>query len=109
MTHLLAPAARYDRAAIMRDAHKRYRDGKRLGLGWSFGRCLSTAWQAAKMRRDESQLWRKIKISVSGNESFEAWRESVHDDLVLATAMAVWQAEHKPESVRLFDSDRWSV
>lgn len=43
---------RYDRAAIMRDAHKRYRDGKRLGLGWSFGRCLSTAWQAAKMRQE---------------------------------------------------------
>jgi hypothetical protein len=43
---------RFDRAAIMRDAHKRYRDGKRLGLGWTFGRCLSTAWAAAKMRRE---------------------------------------------------------
>ncbi len=43
---------RYDRAAVMRDAHKRYRDGQRLGLGWSFGRCLSTAWAAAKMRRE---------------------------------------------------------
>lgn len=39
-----------DRAAIMRDAHKRFRDGKRLGLGWTFGRCLSTAWAAAKAR-----------------------------------------------------------
>jgi hypothetical protein len=34
----------------MRDAHKRFRAGKRLGLGWSFGRCLSTAWAAAKAR-----------------------------------------------------------
>ncbi len=42
----------YDRAAIMRDAHRRYRDGQRLGLSWSFGRCLSTAWAAAKMRRE---------------------------------------------------------
>ena len=41
----------YDRAAIMRDAHKRYRDGKRLGLGWTFGQCLSTAWRAAIARR----------------------------------------------------------
>jgi hypothetical protein len=39
-----------DRSAIMRDAHKRFRDGRRLGLGWSFGRCLSTAWAAAKAR-----------------------------------------------------------
>jgi hypothetical protein len=41
----------YDRAAIMRDAHKRFRDGKRLGLGWTFGQCLSTAWRAARERR----------------------------------------------------------
>lgn len=42
---------RFDRAAIMRDAWKRFRDGQRLGLGWSFGHCLATAWAAAKMRR----------------------------------------------------------
>ena len=41
----------YDRAAIFRDAHKRYGDGRRLGLGWSFSQCLSTAWAAAKQRR----------------------------------------------------------
>ena len=42
----------YDRAAIMRDAHKRFRDGKRLGLGWTFGQCMSTAWAAAKDRHN---------------------------------------------------------
>ncbi|QGM99961.1 hypothetical protein [Methylocystis parvus] len=47
----MTAATRYDRAAVMWDAHKRYRDGQRLGLDWSFGRCLSTAWKAAKMRR----------------------------------------------------------
>lgn len=47
----MKPGHRYDRAAIFRDAHKRFRDGKRLGLGWTFGRCLSTAWAAAKQRR----------------------------------------------------------
>jgi gamma-glutamyl phosphate reductase len=46
----------YDRAAIMRDAHKRYADGKRIGLGWTFGRCLATAWAAAKMRREIAGL-----------------------------------------------------
>ncbi|MCC3243763.1 hypothetical protein LG047_00230 [Methylocystis sp. WRRC1] len=41
----------YDRAAIMCDAHKRFRDGKRLGLAWSFAQCLRTAWAAEKLRR----------------------------------------------------------
>ncbi|WP_036282342.1 hypothetical protein [Methylocystis sp. ATCC 49242] len=48
---MATPAGGYDRAAILRDAHKRYRDGKRLGLGWSWSQCLSTAWAAAKQRR----------------------------------------------------------
>ena len=30
----------------------------------------------------------------TGHDSYEAWRESDHDDLVLATAMAAWYAEH---------------
>lgn len=50
-TVLLDARGRFDKAAIMRDAWKRYRDGQRLGLGWTFGRCLSTAWQAAKIRQ----------------------------------------------------------
>jgi hypothetical protein len=32
----------------------------------------------------------KVKVTASGKETFEAWREKDHDDLVLATAMAVW-------------------
>lgn len=39
-----------DRAAIMRDAHKRFADGQRLGLDWSFSRCLKTAWAAARIK-----------------------------------------------------------
>jgi hypothetical protein len=35
----------------------------------------------------------KSKLTISGNETFEAWKESIHDDLVLALALAVWQAE----------------
>jgi hypothetical protein len=36
----------------------------------------------------------KVKINIAtGHESFEAWRESIHDDLVLATALSCWYGE----------------
>jgi hypothetical protein len=35
----------------------------------------------------------KVKITVSANETFEAWRERDHDDLVLAVALAAWLGE----------------
>jgi hypothetical protein len=35
----------------------------------------------------------KMKVLASGHESFEAWRESIHDDLVLATGLATWFCE----------------
>ena len=37
-----------------------------------------------------------VKITLAGNETFEAWRERDHDDLVLAVAMALWLAENAP-------------
>jgi len=42
----------------------------------------------------------KAKISTSGHTSFESsgdWRESDHDDLVLAAALACWYATKRPE------------
>lgn len=36
----------------------------------------------------------RVKISGSGHDSYEAWREGVHDDLVLAAAIALWSAEY---------------
>jgi hypothetical protein len=36
----------------------------------------------------------KVKISAAANETFEAWRERDHDDLVLAVALAAWATEH---------------
>ncbi|WP_292529484.1 hypothetical protein [Methylocystis sp.] len=42
----------YDRAAIMRDTHKRFRDGKRLGVGWTFGQCLRRKIGATLMPDD---------------------------------------------------------
>lgn len=41
-----------DKGAVMRDAHRRYRNSLRIGLDFTFAQCLSTAWAAAKMRRD---------------------------------------------------------
>ena len=31
-----------------------------------------------------------LKISDSGHDTYSAWREKDHDDLVLACSMAVW-------------------
>lgn len=42
----------------------------------------------------------KVKISTSGHDSYEAWREGDHDDLVLATSMALWLAERKFPATR---------
>jgi hypothetical protein len=36
----------------------------------------------------------RVKITPAADEVFGAWREGAHDDLVLAVAIAVWQAEY---------------
>jgi hypothetical protein len=38
----------------------------------------------------------RVKITLHATEVFEAWRDSDHDDLVLALAMAAWIAEQDP-------------
>jgi hypothetical protein len=38
----------------------------------------------------------RVKITVAANETFEAWRERDHDDLVLAVALACWVGERCP-------------
>ena len=35
----------------------------------------------------------KVKISASGHDQYEAWREGIHDDLVLSAAMAIWMSK----------------
>jgi hypothetical protein len=38
----------------------------------------------------------KVKIDIkTAHDSYEAWREGAHDDLVLATALACWYAEFR--------------
>ena len=36
----------------------------------------------------------KMKVSNAGHDSYEAWREGEHDDLVLALLMACWYAKN---------------
>ena len=35
-----------------------------------------------------------VRVSNSGSESYEAWSESTHDDMVLAAMLAIWGGEH---------------
>ena len=35
----------------------------------------------------------RVTISAAGNDSYAAWRERDHDDLVLALALSLWEAE----------------
>jgi hypothetical protein len=35
----------------------------------------------------------RVKLTAAANETFEAWRERDHDDLVLAVALAAWVGE----------------
>jgi hypothetical protein len=35
----------------------------------------------------------RVKITLAANETFGAWREGQHDDLVLAASLAGWWAE----------------
>jgi hypothetical protein len=39
----------------------------------------------------------QVKITTAANDTYGAWREGQHDDLVLAVAMAAWFAEHGPK------------
>jgi hypothetical protein len=36
----------------------------------------------------------RVKISLSGHDTYEAWREQEHDDLVLAAGLAAWLFEN---------------
>jgi len=46
----------------------------------------------------------KVKVNLAtGHDSYEGWRESVHDDLVLAVALACWHGERGgPQHVTFF-------
>jgi len=60
--------------------------------------CIDGHWRVPKRDRVFALLVNellnfKVKISAAGHDSYAAWREGVHDDLVLSAALAVWHAE----------------
>jgi hypothetical protein len=42
----------------------------------------------------------KVKISAAGHDSYNAWRESIHDDLVLSVALAAWWGERNVQPAK---------
>jgi hypothetical protein len=60
------------------------------------GRRLKIAPMPERELLTKELLAFRVKINVStANESFEAWRERDHDDLVLAVALACWLGEEE--------------
>jgi len=59
---------------------------------------LTSEAESSDALRAELQGFR-VKKTSHGNETMEAWREGIHDDLVLATAMAIWGADNRPKPV----------
>lgn len=43
----------------------------------------------------------KVKITASANDTYGVWREGVHDDLVLAVALAVWWGQRSGEGAKV--------
>jgi hypothetical protein len=41
----------------------------------------------------------QVKITAAANDTYGAWREGSHDDLVLALAVAAWYAENQPRRI----------
>src|SRR6185295_18926469 len=61
------------------------------------GRRLRIAQGLAEALTLEQELLNfKVKITAAMNETFATWRESQHDDLVLAVALAAWRGEREP-------------
>jgi hypothetical protein len=49
----------------------------------------------------------RVKITAHANDTYDAWREETHDDLVLALAMACWYRGQmmKRHQMQLFIED----
>jgi hypothetical protein len=52
--------------------------------------------------RKELQTFRRKVSLTTGMDTYEHWRESDHDDLVLAAALACWGAERRPKGAAVY-------
>ena len=53
------------------------------------------------LRKELQTFRRKVSIT-TGVDTYEHWRESDHDDLVLAAALACWGAERRPKGATVY-------
>ena len=62
---------------------------------------LKVAQELAEAENLISELMNfRVKISAAGHDSYEAARESIHDDLVLSASLAVWWGERHGHGAR---------
>jgi CxxC motif-containing protein len=83
---------------VHRDSKTRYSVPKRELVG-----CLQVLLQTGRLKiasaLPESEILVKellnfqVKITASAHDTYGAWREGAHDDLVLAVALACWYGE----------------
>jgi hypothetical protein len=59
---------------------------------------VSPALPQAQLLAEELARF-KAKAKAASEETLESWREGPHDDLVLAVAIAAWEAEHHREFI----------
>ena len=60
---------------------------------------------AAELAAEMAEM--RVKVTAAGNTQFGVWRESAHDDLVLAVALACWGARKVYPSSPLGDEAYW--
>jgi hypothetical protein len=67
---------------------------------------LSTLEYAPVLKQELLQF--KVKVSETGKETLEAWREQDHDDLVLSVCLCSWYAlKIEPNTRELLSGDVW--
>lgn len=69
---------------------------------------IASSLPEAKTLVDELLNYR-YKITDAGNDTYSAWREGQHDDLVLALALAVWAAPSLTASIHSVSSSANNV
>jgi hypothetical protein len=69
-----------------------------LIVAFQEGRLKLSAGIPAIAELEHELLNFKARISATGHDTYDAWRESIHDDLVLATALAIWWGERGRQS-----------
>jgi hypothetical protein len=69
----------------------------------------SNKFEAAALLQEELQNFHYKIDRATGHESYEAWRESVHDDLVLSVAVAAWYATRIAVTPEVGADDEWEA